>query len=119
MTSKSISETKRKSPISGNSAPQAEQQTHPLAGMAFLSFEKGEVVEQGEIISVFESGGVGFAVLQYFEWLQGSATFCRLREISSLSFSPEHSKTYRLFENSEERNAYYEARRGNFAAGSK
>lgn len=83
---------------------------HPLVGYAFLSFVDGDLNEQGIIKDVIEVNGDTIAVCLYFEWQMGEATFCRLIPVDEMTFRAPGSnkKTYRLFENNQQKNEYYQ-----------
>lgn len=89
----------------------SSKRVHPMLGRGFLSFKDGKVKEQGLITAVIEDPDGTFVVLHFFEWMGGGSTYERLVPLSELVFDgkPRWSgRTYRIFENNEDRNEYYE-----------
>ena len=85
--------------------------SHPLVGRGFLSFKKGKVSEQGLIISAFDTGMNTYVILQYMDWLLGDPTIQRIADLQDLIFEDggnSEKKTYRIFENNDHRNSYFE-----------
>ena len=96
--------------------------SHPLVGRGFLSFKKGKVSEQGLIISAFDTGMNTYVILQFMDWLWGDQTIQRIVDLQDLIFEDDGSsekKTYRLFENNDVRNSYFEWKGKNFEDGAR
>lgn len=84
---------------------------HPLVGRGVhICNEFGRANYQGEIVAVFPSGtDVGELVLiEWFEWLAGSATHQSLVPLRSLLVDPRDHQHVKLFENMEHANNYWD-----------
>ncbi|SLK03906.1 hypothetical protein SAMN06295987_104304 [Novosphingobium mathurense] len=95
---------------------------HPLLGRGFLSFKEGKCKEQGVITAVIDDDVGTLLVLQFFEWMGGSTTYQRVIPISRIVFddaSTASGLTYRLFEDNDDRNDYYEWKGGLFEDGAR
>lgn len=95
---------------------------HPLEGCGFLSFQAGKCREQGVVVSAFDTGMRTFVVLQFMEWMGGDETYRRIIDLEDLVFDDNgdpDKKTYRIFQNNDDRNAYYEWKGGKFEGGAR